>query len=79
MALIAGRTPKATNMPLYEFQCRVCGRSYEELIRNAADEQATACPECGSKEVARLLSAPASCGSESLGGSGGCAPRGGFT
>lgn len=33
-------------MPLYEYQCPVCGRVFEEL-RRAGDECDAPCPECG--------------------------------
>ncbi|HEY3452228.1 MAG TPA: zinc ribbon domain-containing protein [Myxococcales bacterium] len=57
-------------MPLYEFKCRTCGHTFEELIRNQADEAEAACPTCGTKEVQRLLSAT-SLGFVSVGGGGG--------
>ena len=43
-------------MPLYEYQCRKCGRF--ELIRKFSDEPLTAFPTCG-REVQKLMSAPA--------------------
>ena len=74
-------------MPLYEFKCRTCGHTFEELIRNQADEAEAACPTCGTKDVQRLLSATSSLGFVSVGGggastgsSGGCGGgHGGFT
>jgi putative FmdB family regulatory protein len=60
---------------LYEFQCRECGRVFEELIRNSAEEAEAACPGCKAKSVQRLLSATAlglvgvSAGGGSTGGS----------
>jgi putative FmdB family regulatory protein len=44
-------------MPLYEFQCTRCERRFEELLRNAEDLRGLKCPECGSEDVARQLSA----------------------
>ncbi|MBI5547084.1 MAG: zinc ribbon domain-containing protein [Deltaproteobacteria bacterium] len=75
-------------MPLYEFRCRICGNTFEELVRNSADEAGAACPVCGDKDVQRLLSASAlgfvsaagaggSAGGSSSGGCGG--GHGGFT
>jgi putative FmdB family regulatory protein len=40
-------------MPLYEYSCRPCGRTFEALVR--ASEQPT-CPACGSAELTRLMS-----------------------
>jgi putative FmdB family regulatory protein len=43
-------------MPLYEFECRRCGRRFEELVRL---EEVPACPACGDAEPTRLFSASA--------------------
>ncbi len=44
-------------MPLYEYHCEPCDYSFETLIRSAGD--LAHCPQCGSIEVAKLLSVPA--------------------
>ena len=44
-------------MPLYEYQCFLCGHHFER-IRRVADASDVQCPECQGK-VRRLLSAPA--------------------
>jgi len=44
-------------MPLYEYECFVCGHGFER-IRNVADALSVSCPECGGK-VRRLLGVPA--------------------
>ena len=44
-------------MPLYEYECFLCGRHFER-IRRVADASMVECPDCGGK-VRRLLSAPA--------------------
>lgn len=44
-------------MPLFEYRCEPCHQDFEVLVRNR--EQVT-CPECGSKDVQKLLSAPSS-------------------
>ncbi len=41
-------------MPLFEYVCKSCNKSFELLVKNA-DEKVT-CPECGSKKVERMLS-----------------------
>jgi len=44
-------------MPLYEYECFVCGHGFER-IRKVADAATVSCPECGGK-VRRLLGVPA--------------------
>lgn len=44
-------------MPLYEYECFVCGHRFER-IRRVADASTMNCPECEGS-VRRLLSAPA--------------------
>ncbi len=44
-------------MPLYEYKCRRCGKTFEAL-QKFSDEPLKTHPECGG-EVARLLSPPA--------------------
>jgi len=44
-------------MPLYEYQCFLCGHRFVRL-RRVADASSVNCPECEGK-VRRLLSAPA--------------------
>jgi putative FmdB family regulatory protein len=68
-------------MPIFEFVCKGCGRQFEEIMTFAAMEAGEAvCPDCGSRDITRNLSAFAT-GSDSGssgGGGGGCGP-GGFT
>jgi putative FmdB family regulatory protein len=40
-------------MPLYEFECRACGRRFEELVTATREP---VCPACGELEPDRLLS-----------------------
>jgi putative FmdB family regulatory protein len=44
-------------MPLYEYKCQSCGKTFE-VIQKFADEPLTTHPECGGI-VERLFSAPA--------------------
>lgn len=44
-------------MPLYEYECFLCGHRFER-IRRVADAASVNCPECQGK-VRRLLGAPA--------------------
>lgn len=43
-------------MPIYEYQCKTCGNSFEKLFFKGDDEQVV-CPECGDDKVKKLLSA----------------------
>ncbi|MDD4953006.1 MAG: zinc ribbon domain-containing protein [Desulfovibrionaceae bacterium] len=44
-------------MPIYEYQCPDCGRTFEEIVlRNEAPK----CPDCGGTRPARVLSASSS-------------------
>ncbi|MFH1843275.1 MAG: zinc ribbon domain-containing protein [bacterium] len=44
-------------MPIYEFNCRQCGSSFEEILSFAELETETLrCPQCGSESVERGFS-----------------------
>ena len=44
-------------MPIYEYECRKCGKDFEELAKSmSACGEAMACPECGSTKTSRKLS-----------------------
>jgi putative FmdB family regulatory protein len=45
-------------MPLYEYECSLCGHRFE-LIQRFADPPADTCVACGQGPVHKLLSAPA--------------------
>ena len=45
-------------MPLYEYRCDNCGRTFE-LIQKFSDPPAEHCPTCGGGPVHKLLSSPA--------------------
>jgi putative FmdB family regulatory protein len=42
-------------MPLYEYTCRECQHTFEELVFGA---EQVACPECHSRRLQKLLSVP---------------------
>ena len=42
-------------MPLYDFECKDCRHTFEEL---SFDDEAPCCPKCGSPHTGRLVSAP---------------------
>lgn len=67
-------------MPRYDFECHACHKPFEVQATFAEysaqmRERKIACPECGSKKVIRVLSAP-SIRSASSSRSGGCCPGG---
>ena len=41
-------------MPLFDFQCRACGRQFEALVR-PQDTEGPRCTSCGSADLERLL------------------------
>ena len=41
-------------MPMYEFRCRKCSATFEELVRRTDEE--VECPKCGSAELEKLFS-----------------------
>jgi putative FmdB family regulatory protein len=43
-------------MPIYEFQCRACGREFEELFRSSGAVKPPACPKCHSRKTERQFS-----------------------
>ncbi|PYT33935.1 MAG: zinc ribbon domain-containing protein [Acidobacteria bacterium] len=56
-------------MPLYEYRCQTCGKSFEMLRRMTDADRELECPECRSAEVERLLStfATSGCGTSGSG------------
>jgi len=40
-------------MPLFEYDCKQCGKQFEFLIRNSSDEPVC---ECGSHDLKRVIS-----------------------
>lgn len=45
-------------MPIFEYVCRSCQATFETLVF-PGDSEAPACPECGGREVEKLMSAGA--------------------
>jgi putative FmdB family regulatory protein len=58
-------------MPIYEYYCEGCGRSFEALVRPGRPEDA-ACPQCYGVHLNREMSvfAPARTGNGPIGGNG---------
>lgn len=44
------------SMPMYAFECRKCGSTFDELVFN---DERISCPKCESRNLKRLLSVPA--------------------
>jgi len=63
-------------MPIYEYACAACGKSFEELIVRKSDEAEVACPACKGRRVSRLLSRTAAARGASGGGGASCGPVG---
>ncbi|GAO02620.1 MULTISPECIES: zinc ribbon domain-containing protein [Anaeromyxobacter] len=66
-------------MPIYEYACARCGKSFETLIIRRSDEAEVACPACNGREVSRQMSRPAAARTGSDGGGAparGCGPVG---
>jgi len=58
-------------MPIYEFRCKNCDRTFEELVFSKEDEEKVKCPYCGSEDVEKEVSVFASLfGGSSCGGGG---------
>jgi len=43
----------STIIPIYEYSCKGCGHTFEELVRG---EEQPACPSCQSPDLERLFS-----------------------
>ena len=42
-------------MPIYEYQCKACDVCFERLIFGG-EEETVACPQCGTRNVHKLIS-----------------------
>jgi len=42
-------------MPIYEYQCRKCGHTFDHLARTLTDTAKT-CPKCGARNPAKQVS-----------------------
>ena len=40
-------------MPIYEYACGSCQRSFERLVARAADRDTASCPACGAPNLKR--------------------------
>jgi len=54
-------------MPIYEYNCKKCGNTFEQLVFPSDDADRFTCPSCGDGDTCRLMSS-FSCGSSKGGG-----------
>ncbi len=45
-------------MPIFEFKCADCSSVFEELILGGRKQNEVKCPDCGSGNIKKLISAP---------------------
>lgn len=65
-------------MPIYEYTCNACNEIFAFLKWANADDEDTACPKCGSKDIKKLISL-FSCSSSADSGSSSDGPFSGFS
>ncbi|HOO47009.1 MAG TPA: zinc ribbon domain-containing protein [Deltaproteobacteria bacterium] len=46
-------------MPIYEYQCKNCGKEFEKLVPMSSDKNPE-CPQCSSTDVKKKISKTAS-------------------
>lgn len=70
-------------MPIYEYECKLCGKSFEKRMSFAEADSSPECPDCASTETRKKLSLVSTLfagGSGTYASSGGdCGSHGGFT
>jgi putative FmdB family regulatory protein len=52
-------------MPLYEYRCKNCGKSFEKMMRWSEADRSPVCPNCQSQDTQKQISTFASLGSSS--------------
>ncbi|HEC32239.1 MAG TPA: zinc ribbon domain-containing protein [Deltaproteobacteria bacterium] len=62
-------------MPIFEYKCKKCGSTFEKIVFGSA-ERKVECPDCHSRDVAKLFSAFSMRGSTKSAGSSSCSPSG---
>jgi len=43
-------------MPIYEYRCEECGKTFEVLTKVSNKDDEKECPDCGSNKVKRVFS-----------------------
>ena len=44
-------------MPIYEYKCNKCGKSFEKLVFPSDNENEFICEHCNEKDISRIVSA----------------------
>jgi len=65
-------------MPIYEYQCRGCGQTFEKLQKMDEGQSSIKCPHCGEKKAERVFSSFC-CSKSSESPSSSCGPAVGST
>jgi putative FmdB family regulatory protein len=55
-------------MPIFEYKCQRCGKTFESFSQRASAIRPPVCPACGSKDAERIFSVFAG----RVAGNGGC-------
>jgi putative FmdB family regulatory protein len=50
------RAEDESDMPIYEYECRQCGRRFQKLIMKTQEEASLSCAGCGGRKLDRLIS-----------------------
>lgn len=58
-------------MPIYEFTCAKCNKSFEQLVRTMGSPVKAECPHCGSAKAEKKLSVMSVVGGDSSKGQSG--------
>lgn len=61
-------------MPMYQFACRECGQAFDKRLRMSQAGHSQECPNCGSQETRKVISAIAVGGSARVSGGSIAAP-----
>jgi putative FmdB family regulatory protein len=69
--------PLEEPMPIYEFECRECGKAFEKLVRISSEATEVQCPACGSQKLEEKISSFAAVSNGSTSKAANCAPTGG--
>ena len=55
--MFSGGIPRrGLKVPIYEYQCRKCGKEFQCLVMKKEDEVNLPCPACGRHNLKRLIS-----------------------
>jgi putative FmdB family regulatory protein len=71
-------------MPIYEFKCNECHKSFETLLASSTEISEVSCPQCQSKNIQKTISASSyrlnkSSSAIPAGALSGCSSKGGFS